>query len=333
VGNTNYTLSGANPNGCSATTVITLPVNPLPIVNLSASSVSVCIGNSVNLLGSGNAVSYSWTTGQTTASISIAPSSTSVYSLTGYNAVGCEKTATVAVAVDGFTPGITSSTTICQGESIQLQATGASTLLWNTGSVFSSITVTPNITTTYSVTGKGANNCQGSNETTVTVNPTPTVQAAASRSVICRGESSVLTASGAATYVWNTGATSPTIALSPTTTAQQLFTVTGTNNAGCTATAQVSLKANTCQGLQESTSELSVSVFPNPGSGVYHVSLGAQFLGGQWEATDLVGSAVAKSTIESLDTQIDLSAMANGYYIISLRTEDGFTISKKVLKH
>jgi len=329
---TSYTLAGANPNGCAASTIITLPVNPLPIVNLAASAPSVCVGNTVNLSGSGSAASYSWTSGQTTASLAVSPASTSVFSLTGFSAVGCEKTATVLLTVDGFTPVITTPTAICNGNSIQLQATGASTLVWSTGSIFSSITVTPNITTTYSVTGKGLNNCQGSAQTTVIVNPTPTVQAVASKSVICRGESSVLTASGAASYAWNTGASTNSIVLSPSTTILQNFTVVGTNSAGCTATAQVSLKANTCQGIGENGTELEMRIAPNPGTGLFNLLSSAQFLNAQAEARDVLGNLVFSAVIENTETAIDLRHLANGYYLISIRTEEGQTISKKILK-
>lgn len=327
-----YTLAGSNPNGCFASTVIVVPVNPLPIVNLSASVPSVCVGTSLTLQGSGTASSYSWSSGQTTGSISVAPAATSVFTLSGFSTVGCEKTATILVTVGSFTPGITSSTAICDGNSIQLQTTGASTLQWSTGSIFSSITVTPNVTTTYSVTGKGPNNCQGTNQTTITVNPTPTVQASASRSVICRGESAILTASGAASYVWNTGATTTSISLSPTTTAQQIFTVTGTNAAGCTATAQVSLKANTCQGLEEQTSGSDIQIFPNPGNGLYQLKLNGRFENGTVSASNILGKIIYQSAIHGTDCEVNLSHFPNGYYIIQVTTNDGEIVSKKVLK-
>lgn len=328
-----YTLTGANPNGCSVTSLVTVPVNPLPLVNLASSNASVCVGNSVTLLGSGTAASYTWSTGQSSVSISIAPLASAVYTLTGTSAAGCEKSNTIAIAVDGFTPGITTPTAICNGESIQLSATGASTLLWSTGSIFSSITVTPNITSTYSVTGKGPNNCQGSNQTTITVNSTPTVQAAVTRSVICLKESAVLSASGAVNYVWNTGATTATLVMTPGNTTLQTFTVVGENSAGCKASAQITLKANTCAGIEESDLFARIQIFPNPGIGLFTVQLGTAFKDASVEVSDGMGKLIQSGSADTENLQIDLSNAANGYYLITIKTAEGFKMTKKVLKY
>lgn len=56
-------------------------------------------------------------------------------------------------------PVTTSNSIICQGNSSTLNAYGASTYTWNTGSNSASITVTPSITTTYSVNGTDAYGC------------------------------------------------------------------------------------------------------------------------------------------------------------------------------
>ena len=70
-----------------------------------------------------------------------------------------------------------------------------------------------------------------------------TVTAVASPSTINSGQSSTLTASGASTYLWSTGANTASITVSPTSTTT--YTVTGTSSAGCTATATVTVTVNT----------------------------------------------------------------------------------------
>ncbi len=71
-------------------------------------------------------------------------------------------------------------------------------------------------------------------------NPTPTV--IATSATICAGSSATLTASGANSYLWSTGATTPSIVVSPTATTT--YSVTGTSSAGCSATATGTVTVN-----------------------------------------------------------------------------------------
>jgi hypothetical protein len=283
-------------------------------------------------LGSGTAATYSWNTGQTTTSLSVSPAITTVFTLTGSSAIGCQNSSTIAIVVDGFTPSITSPTAICEGQSIQLQTTGASTLIWSTGSIFSSISVTPNVTSTYSVTGKGSNNCQGSNQTTITVNSTPTVQAAITRSVICLKESAVVSASGAVSYSWNTGAATPSLVLTPTTTLPQTFTVVGQNAQGCSASAQISLKANTCAGIGEEDLKSEMQIYPNPGTGLYYLQVATNCLNAEVEIRNALGQLVWTAPVTSENLEIDLSNQASGYYSITLRNAEAASLTKKFIK-
>lgn len=77
----------------------------------------------------------------------------------------------------------------------------------------------------------------------VTVNPSPTIAIASSNSVICDGNSVVLTASGANTYTWNTTSNNASITVSPNTTTT--YTVSGTNTvSGCSNSSVASITVN-----------------------------------------------------------------------------------------
>src|SRR4029078_1864256 len=104
---------------------------------------------------------------------------------------------------------------ICAGGSSTLTARGATSYQWSTGQTTASITVSPSSTTTYSVTGTNASGCSGVASVTVSVNALPNVTASASSASICPGGSSTLTASGATSYQWSTGATTASITVSP----------------------------------------------------------------------------------------------------------------------
>lgn len=331
---TAYTLAGANANGCFASTVLQLQVNPLPVVNLSSTNGSVCLGNTVSLIGSGTAASYSWSTGATTSSINFSPIATSVYTLFGTSALGCVKTATTNVTVDSFTPAINvlPSTTICAGQSVTLTATGASTLQWNTGSIFASINATPVATSNFSVIGKGLNGCIGSASTTVNVNPTPTVLASSTRTSICRGESSVFTASGAVSYVWSTGATTASVSLNPTTTILQNYTVTGTNAFGCSSDFVVNLKANTCAGILELSGSNAMQVYPNPNNGLFTVVLDDTWQASELHVCSIGGQLLQAEKLSGTTANCSLQDFPAGIYLLKVTDATGanhyFKISK-----
>ncbi|MFM7386709.1 MAG: beta strand repeat-containing protein, partial [Bacteroidota bacterium] len=134
-----------------------------------------------------------------------------------------------------------SSNSICQGNSVNLNATGASTYVWaNNAGNTSNISVTPNATSTYTVTGT-SNGCSGTGQVTVTVNAAPTISINASANAVCSGIPTTLTASGANTYSWNNGVTNG-VAFTPAST--QTYTVTGTAANGCSGTAQTTVTVN-----------------------------------------------------------------------------------------
>jgi len=76
----------------------------------------------------------------------------------------------------------------------------------------------------------------------LTINALPTVIVSVSAGTICDGESTILTASGASTYVWNDGNTDNPRTVSPTTTT--LFTATGTDSNGCTSSGGTTITVN-----------------------------------------------------------------------------------------
>jgi hypothetical protein len=145
----------------------------------------------------------------------------------GVNADSITKTITV-YAVPNVNAG--PDRTICSGQSVTLTATGASNYLWNTGQTTASITVSPLATSTYSVTGT-SNGCAASDNVTVTVNPSPTINLP-QNVTICQGNSIVLNAGNpGSTYLWSNQATTQSITVS----VAGNYRVTVTSPNGCTA--------------------------------------------------------------------------------------------------
>jgi gliding motility-associated-like protein len=157
-------------------------VSTLPIITVSPANDTICMGNSLNLAASG-AVSYNWTpsTGLSCTNCpnpTASPTVTTNYTITGYNADSCTADTTItiyvapppAIAITAF------PSTLCSGSTVTLSASstgGANLYTWQPGALTgASITVTPTVTTTYTVYGSNA--CSSASEsTTIYVNPLP----------------------------------------------------------------------------------------------------------------------------------------------------------------
>lgn len=176
---TDYYVTVTDGNGCSATDEVVITVNPLPAAT-AGTDVSICSGNSTALLASGG-TTYAWSpsTGLSDASISnpIAdPAVTTTYIVTVTNANNCSATDDVIVIINALpTANAGTDTTICEGNTILLSASGGDIYSWNTGDSTSSFSVSPSISSTYIVTVTDMNGCTASDDITVNVTATPVI--------------------------------------------------------------------------------------------------------------------------------------------------------------
>jgi hypothetical protein len=137
-------------------------------------------------------------------------------------------------------------TNICEGESINLEATDGISYLWSNGDTTQNIRVTPLATSDYGVIVRNEFNCINEGAAMVIVNPLPVVSIMAD-TVICEGEAITLHASGAISYNWN-----PSIGLENAQTASPLarpienitYEVEGKNEAGCISKEEISITVN-----------------------------------------------------------------------------------------
>ena len=191
--------------GCTNTDTVSVTVNTLPVLLLQ-NDTSICAGDTITLAVSG-ASTYLWNTGATTTSITVNPSTTTTYSVSGTDANGCIKTDSVVITVNSL-PVISINSgvdaEICLGQSTNLTVAGGSTYVWSTSATSTSISVSPTDTTSYSVIGTDANGCIGYDTISVIVNPLPVVFAG-NDTAYCAGDSVTLSGSGASTYTWNNG--------------------------------------------------------------------------------------------------------------------------------
>lgn len=174
-------VSVSDGNGCSSVLSGQATVLPAPSISLSP-NISMCSGSSVSLSASG-ANTYSWNPSSSISCqnvpcslVTANPSSTTTYNVIGTSG-SCTASSTVTVTVSTL-PSVSiipaSPSAICLGDNLTLTASsGGTNYSWSNGvscAACSTITVSPQTTTTYSVIKTGSNGCTNTASVIVTVN-------------------------------------------------------------------------------------------------------------------------------------------------------------------
>jgi gliding motility-associated-like protein len=223
VGTVSLSLCAMGTCGAPTCTTIDVPVVPPPTVTITANGPpELCPGASLALLASG-ADTFVWQPGGAQGA-QLVVTAAGTYSVAGTTVCGQGEASITVAALPPTNVVIAGNTSFCTGSSTTLTASGAVSYVWNTGASSASITVQQG--GTYTVTGTGV--CgTGTASVQVAEIALPTVTIAGDTS-FCTGSSITLTASGADSYLWNTGATGASIAVQQGGT----YTVTGANACG-----------------------------------------------------------------------------------------------------
>jgi gliding motility-associated-like protein len=260
--------------GCSDTITQTITVLPPPVINFSFNN--SCINDTVSFTNQTQdpnlaQVTYTWLFGNgspnstQTNPIQIYPNvGTFNVSLIASNAGGCTDTLTQAVTVYPL-PQVNAgnNVSVCPGTPVTLNATGAPTLTWETGTANGG-TYLPANSITLTVVGIDNNGCVNQDSMDITIYPGALVNAGPDINV-CLGSSVTITATGSNTYQWNNGITNGQTFTPPLGTTT--YTVIGTSVNGCT-----------------NVDSMVLTVFSNPG-----ISAGVDQIVCQGDSTQLFG--------------------------------------------
>ncbi|RMG25750.1 MAG: PKD domain-containing protein [Bacteroidetes bacterium] len=250
---TTYTLTVTNANGCTSRDTVTVRVLPPPQV-FAGNDTAACAGGGLQLQAQApDAVSYHWEPAalldnpdSPTPSVLLLDSAVT-FVLEVQTANGC--VGLESVLVGRFDIEITPDTSLCAGESVQLQAQGSNggNLLWSPATGLDdpsspSPLASPDVTTTYTLTGNFGG-CNISKSVRVEVLPPPQAEAGPN-DTLCAGQSVQLLGSGGQQYAWSpaAGLSDPALAnpvASPAATTTYTLTVTDAN--GCSSTDALTL--------------------------------------------------------------------------------------------
>lgn len=325
-----YTLQSTDQSGCVGTELVPITVHPLPNIAGVVTPTMLCRGSDATITVSG-ASSYTFDNGPIANEYIVNLYNTTTYSVSGTSPQGCVGGQTIEVLVNTNTLVVSPDMSVCVGKSATLQATGAVTYSWNTPSPFATHVVNPVNTTTYIVNATDAENCLLSNTVVVTVLPKPLVTLQANKQTVCEGEKVLLTAGGGSTYVFssNVDATGNSGFAIPKINVPHTFTVSGTNEAGCTSTAAIVVNVVRCTGINEYQGVLA-SIFPNPNDGKFTVVLDKVMNNDLLETYDLNGKKISQQPAAEKN-EIDLSKQEEGFYLVYLRRNDERIEISKVL--
>ncbi len=245
-----YSVTATDANGCTVTTTHTITEPAVLTATGSGTDVTTVGGTNgtatVTPVGGTGPYTYLWSNGATTQTISNLSAGT--YTVTVTDANGCTTTTTIVITEPIATIVLTVNSTpsLCganDGTATVMASGGFSpyTYLWSDGQTTSTATGLSGGTYTVTVTDNVGNTAT----TSVTVIETSGVTATASSSnETCTGSSdghvSVSTSGGVGqmTFAWSNGATTSTVnGLSVGT-----YTVTVTDENGCTATASATIE-------------------------------------------------------------------------------------------
>ena len=214
---------GAKIDQCAAwvySNVVSKTVNNPPTAN-AGNDVGICNGFNTTLGASGG-VSYMWAADATLSATNIpnpiaSPTSTTIYTVTVTDGIGCTDTDQVTITVHGPpTANAGSDALICPGDNTILGASGGTNYAWSPSTGLSATnisnpTASPDTTITYTVTVTDGNGCTDSDEVVVSVNPMYLTWSLVR--VTCTGESdgaidlTINNPSGAYTIDWDNDGT------------------------------------------------------------------------------------------------------------------------------
>lgn len=332
-----YTITA---NGCSSNQNVVVTVGTaLATPTIAVYDTTVfCVGDSAILVSS-SATGNLWTGGSTNDSLTVYASGPYTVTVTSAGCSSISDTTTITVNPYPAIPTITTSDTVvfCTGSSVILYSSSAVGNSWTGGSTADSIIVATSGPYTVTVTIAGCSSVSA--DTTVTVNPLPTVTLAPFTTTPCSDDAPFALTGGlpaGGTYS-GIGVTSGTTFNPGSAGAVQGITYTYVDPNGCANSASSNMTVVFCTGIEEYTSE-GVSVYPNPTtSGIFNIAIrNASSTEMMISIIDIQGKEVYKALEKNISAdynkQINIMHLSKGIYYIKLSMDADVKIQKLIVE-
>ncbi len=224
-----------------------------------------------------------------------------------------------------------SSGTICSGQSFTIAPSGASTYTFSGGSAV----VTPTTSSNYTITGTTSGGCVGTVNCYISVLTSPTITAINSGTAnLCVGNSTNLYLAGysgptVVTYTWSSGSNSANLLISPTVTTT--YTLSVTNNVGCSSSGTVTQVVSNCSsvGINEFDNDNTISIYPNPANQFMTISLMTESADTKiFHIINALGEVIVTEKATSSNTTLNIDNLKSGIYFVKMKSKNGSAIKK-----
>jgi hypothetical protein len=254
----------------------------------------------------------------------VTPTANTTYTVIGTGTNSCNGSSTIFINVNPTpTVNATGPVSVCRSDSLCLGASGALSYVWTgpcgfTGNQANVCTIgLPGCGCPFYVVGTDANGCTGQDSVCVIINPLPVITVSSTDSMLCSNfaQTATLTASGALSYTWSTGANSSSVAVTPSTTTS--YTVTGTNSSGCMSSASITQSASICGGLYDVEQVSNTKIFPNPTKNILNLKFSSRE-DIELQLIDLLGKVILREKFRSDEHSIKMEVYPDGVYFIKI---------------
>jgi hypothetical protein len=281
VTNSTYTVTGTDANGCENTAMVTVNVNPAPVVSLGA-DITQC-GGSVTLDAQNAGATYNWSSGGSSQTENISASATVTVTVTDVN--GCSGSDDIAIVINPV-PSVNLGPDIsaCDSVSALLDAQNAgASYMWSTSATTQTIPV--NTAGTYYVDVTNSDGCTTRDSIMLSINASPVVALGADMTV-CGGPAILDAQNAGSSYMWSDLSVTQTISVP----ASGIFYVTVTDANGCMGSDTIGVTINPLPDVTATANPTTLCLDDA------NVALSAVPVGGSWSGPGVTGTTFSPMT-------------------------------------
>jgi len=356
-GTATYTIT-PTANACTGTPItVVVTVKPNPVATATPPSDSICSGEMVNFNLSSNVggTTYTWTVTQNNVSGASNGSGSLISQIlntitqangtvdyvvtpTANACSGNPITINVVVSPIPIVSVSPQNHEMCENDTVQLVASGASAYTWTPGSGLSNtsgatVFAYPTISTTYVVTGTSVEGCVNKDSVVITIHPLPSIPTITQ-------SGNVLTCSPAyASYQWffNGGVIPGAILQNYTISQSGNYTVEVTDTNGCKNLSDIFNAIIDASGVNENVGIADIKVFPNPNTGEFTLSGNLKLNSDYFiEIKNTLGQIVYSEKLVNkmgnFSKNINIHNFDSGLYMLSVRANNQQAIYKIVVQ-
>lgn len=246
-----FTVTVSNASGCSATASVNAIINNVPPAFSVCCDTTFCAGATLlaNAI-SDSALTYQWSSGQNTSSITQPVFSTQTFTVTATTASGCTASQNVNVIINNLPPAfsICCDTSFCVSGTVHTIATAANPLFYHWSNGETTVSSSQFISSSQSVyvTVTDVNGCTAEDFIDVLIQNVPPVFSVCCDTIICPNGIATFAVISSPTsqlnYNWSSG--EQVVSISKQIFTAQNFTVTVSDQNACTGTRTVNAIIN-----------------------------------------------------------------------------------------